>query len=211
MNRTSYSDRTRSLQYQSERDERKRLLNELYMKPLTEFVADLRIEKGKLFQIPDFDPCDGGINAKVLIIAEAPGPKAIESGFVSRNNNDQTAENTNRILLKSGLKREDTIIWNIVPWYLGSGGKIRQPKPDEVEAGFRYLSKLMDLLENLQAIVLVGEKAKQAENRLRGDRKIRIFTTAHPSPQNLNTRPDAEKKIIQVFSEINDFLNSNTD
>ncbi len=41
MNKTSFSDLPRSLRYQSERDERKRLLNEPYIKPLTEFVEIL--------------------------------------------------------------------------------------------------------------------------------------------------------------------------
>jgi uracil-DNA glycosylase family 4 len=208
MNKTSYSDRARSLQYPSEIEERKRLLNAPYMKPLTEFVEALRREKGRQYGIPNFDPCDGGIAAKVLIVAEAPGPKAIASGFVSRNNDDQTAQNTARILGNSGLKREDTIIWNIIPWYLGTGEKIRQPKPEEIEEGLDYLLKLIGLLENLRAVVLIGAKAKQVSNRISSDPRIRVFMASHPSPQNLNTRPEAEKQITKVFSEVKDYLNN---
>ena len=40
--------------------------------------------------IPHFDPLDGGSNAQVLFLMEAPGPKASASGFVSRNNPDET-------------------------------------------------------------------------------------------------------------------------
>jgi uracil-DNA glycosylase len=211
MNKTSYSDRARSLQYKTEKAERKRLINESHIKPLSEFVEYLRREKGKHFDISYFDPCDGGVRARLLAVAEAPGPKAIESGFVSRNNNDETAENTNRIIKKSGLKREDTVIWNIVPWYLVSGGIIRPPNSGEIDEGIRYFSELLKILTNLRAIFLIGKKAQFALENLPLPQEIKVFITSHPSPQNINTRPEAEKQITQVFSEANDYLRSISD
>jgi uracil-DNA glycosylase family 4 len=178
------------------------------MKPLTEYIIELRKKKGIKFEIPDFDPCDGGVDARLLLVAEAPGPKAIESGFVSRNNNDQTAENTNRILSISGLKREETILWNIVPWYIGEDGNIRTPTPNELEEGAKCLDELLNILTNLRAIVMVGGNAQKALKKDSIPQRLKVFETYHPSPRNLNTKPDMEKKITQVFTEAKRYLDS---
>jgi len=208
MNKTSYSDRVRSLQYQSEINERMALLHEPYMKPLTEFVEELRRKKGSQFYIPYFDPCDGGVNARLLIVAEAPGPKVKNSGFVSRNNHDDTAENTNRVLHKAGLKREDTLLWNIVPWYIGSDARIREPRKKELIEGMDYILQLCGLLHNLKAIVLLGANAREAFNAKAPELNVKIFDAPHPSAQNLNLDKDAERVIITRLSEANEYLRS---
>jgi uracil-DNA glycosylase len=75
------------------RAERRALLWLDHVAPLTAFVETLRTEVGEEFQIPDFDPWDGGVKAEILFLLEAPGPKAVRSGFISRNNPDETAKN----------------------------------------------------------------------------------------------------------------------
>ena len=76
---------------------------------------------GEDHKIPQFDPLDGGIDAECLFLLEAPGPKAVNSGFVSRNNPDETAKNFFELNVGAGLERSKTITWNVVPWYVGSG------------------------------------------------------------------------------------------
>ena len=51
--------------------------------------------------VPDFDPLDGGIETRTLFLFEKPGRMTADgfarrfgSGFISRNNDDQTAEAT---------------------------------------------------------------------------------------------------------------------
>src|SRR5207244_3223510 len=63
-------------------------LHERHIAPLTAFVDALRVEMGSHYQIPYFDPHDGGIAAEVLYLLEAPGAKAVFSGFISRDNPD---------------------------------------------------------------------------------------------------------------------------
>lgn len=69
-----------------------------HIAPLTEYVAKLRLRG--LGEVPDFDPLDGGIEARILFLLEKPGPmtaeggKRIGSGFISRNNDDSTAAAT---------------------------------------------------------------------------------------------------------------------
>jgi hypothetical protein len=56
-------------------------------------------------EVPEFDPLDGGVEAQVLFLFEKPGPMTAElggskrsgSGFISRNNDDPTAEATFKV------------------------------------------------------------------------------------------------------------------
>jgi len=75
---------------------------EPHVAPLNELVDRIRKERGPDCHIPYFDPCDGGIHAGILILMEAPGPKAAGqntggSGFVTRNNPDASASNLCKI------------------------------------------------------------------------------------------------------------------
>jgi hypothetical protein len=68
------------------------MLYEPHIEPLTLYAARLR-ESG--FDVPESDPLDGGVNAQVLFQFEKPGPMTASeggSGFVSRNNDDPSAE-----------------------------------------------------------------------------------------------------------------------
>jgi len=49
----------------------------------------------------------------------------MSSGFISRDNPDPSARNFRALLAGAGIPREKTVLWNIVPWYIGSGVKIR--------------------------------------------------------------------------------------
>jgi hypothetical protein len=87
------------------------------MRKLTQFAAALR-ERG-MGIVPDFDPLDGGVDARILFLFEKPGPMTSEdrggSGFISRNNDDPTAEATFRFMQAAGIPRTLTVIWNVVP------------------------------------------------------------------------------------------------
>ena len=118
-------DYPKSLGDPNERERRRTLLREKHIAPLTDFVDQIRKEQNKKDEVPYFDPLDGGINAQCLFVLEAPGPKTKVSGFISRNNPDETAKNSFEFHKEAGIPREKTILWNIVPWYIGSGKKIR--------------------------------------------------------------------------------------
>ena len=80
-------------------------------------------------EVPYFDPLDGGIDARVLCLFEKPGPmtdsrpragKRIGSEFISRNNDDRSAEATFRFMVQAGIPRELTVTWNVVPSWNGT-------------------------------------------------------------------------------------------
>jgi hypothetical protein len=189
------------------RQERLSQLHESHVAPLTAFVEALREEKGPAFQIPYFDPWDGGVQARVLNLLEAPGPKAVRSGFISRNNPDETAKNSFELHRDAGVPRRWAVSWNIVPWYIGTGTKIRPAKSEDIADATRCLERLLGLLTNLRAIVLVGRKAQRAEGRIQRLRPdIKMFRSPHPSPLFVNNAPGNRGKILSVLRDVRIFL-----
>jgi len=146
-----------------------------------------------------------------LFLFEAPGPKAVDtdshkgSGFISRDNDDQTAENFYYLNKKAGLDRQQTVLWNIVPWYISKNPGKKIPKK-EIDKGTEYLEQLLCLpeLHHLQIIVLAGNAAKRVEGFLRGKfDSIDIVMMPHPSPQFVNRESDKNKKwILAVLKQV---------
>jgi hypothetical protein len=114
--------------------QRRGMLHEPHVRDLTEFVEDLRRRRLGA-EIPYFDPADGGIAARVLLLLQAPGAKATGSGFVSRDNPDETAANIWAMSREVGLNRTDCVIWNVCPWYVGVGGGNLDQIPPALEVG----------------------------------------------------------------------------
>lgn len=176
---------------------------EPHISPLTAFIETIRKEAGLTREIPYFDPLDGGINARCLFLFEAPGRRAVDSNFISRNNPDESAKNFFELNQQAGLPREITISWNIVPWYIGSGTKIRPANKTDIDEGKKYLLNLLSLLKNLQIIVLGGKKAQKAETLLAATYpEIAIVKMPHPSPLFVNNAPENKFKILRILKSI---------
>lgn len=189
---------------------RELMLSEPHMLALTNFSIKIRSCIGLGDNIPMFDPCDGGVDARVLIFLEAPGRKAVSSQFVSRNNPDKTAAKINQILKNAGINRQDTILWNIVPWYIGKDDtrkKIRAAKKADIEKAMPFTKELITLLPNLDVIILMGENAKLAKTEIEKVTKAVVFCSAHPSPQVVNRYPEKILQSQQVFTEVSNLLN----
>lgn len=192
-NRTAVADRLAQLQ-------------EPHVKPLTAFVETLRSEVGCPL-IPYFDPWDGGINAECLFLLEAPGGNAVASGFISRNNNDETAKNFFILNREAGLPRERTITWNIIPWYIGTETKIRAANNKDIADGIPHLLSLLKLLPKLRVVVLLGRKAEQAESYFSSMKpEMKIFRSPHPSPLYVNNAPGNKDRILKVLLDVAKFV-----
>jgi hypothetical protein len=98
-------------------------------------------------------------------------------GFISRNNDDPTAEATLAFMKQANIPREVTVSWNIIPWWNGT----RKITPEELHDGEQCVNDLISLLPNLSAIVMVGQKAAKAKPGLEG-RGLGLFVSDHPSP-----------------------------
>jgi len=138
---------------------------------------------------PDFDPAEAGTNARVLFLAEAPGPmshtengtKRPGTGFISVDNPDQTAANSWTARHQAGLTEAEALHWNIVPWYLGPASK--KPNAEELAAGARALRSLLPLLPRLQVVVLAGLYAQKGwDKHMTATADVTVVKVPHPSP-----------------------------
>lgn len=85
------SDRPRTNRERTEIERKLALLDKPHIKPLSDYVRRLRACRGEHTSIPWFDPTEGGIEAPILLLLEAPGRRAtaeLGSGFISADNND---------------------------------------------------------------------------------------------------------------------------
>ncbi len=191
----------------TEREARLGMLGNPHIKPLTDYVTALRASLSEQYHIPNFGPCDGGIQARVLFLLEAPGPKAIASGFVSSNNPDPTANNLWNLIHNAGIARADTLIWNIVPWYVGENGHIKPAPREDIQQALSSLKNLLFLLPSLQLIVLVGGKARSAKAQIQLLTTLSIKHTYHMSARVFNTSLERKKQTEEDFRSIAAFLN----
>lgn len=200
-----YKDEPYSLKLDSERQRRLEMLGDPHIAPLIRYLADIKAEHPEK-ELPYFDPRDGGVNVKTLFLLEAPGPKAVDSAFISRNNPDPSARNFFNLLQEAKISRADTVLWNIVPWYVGDGGRIRPVNDDDIRESLPYLKGLLALLPNLKVIILVGKRAQSAKGQIRQLNSLPIIETHHPSARSLNVWPhkreDIKKHLLQVAAAL---------
>lgn len=208
--KSQFPDEPKSLKDEVVKQERRNLLEQAHVAPLTKFVDELRDRRleehspdFRKEHIPYLDPLDGGVEARCLFLFEAPGGRAVKSGFISRNNPDESAKTFFRLNECAGLNRCQTVSWNIVPWYLGSNGQIRAAKGKDISQGLQSLWDLLDLLKSLDTIVLSGRKAQKATRHIEESRVAnRVIEMWHPSPQSLNRVPSRREEICEVLRDI---------
>lgn len=160
-------------------------LGEPHIARLTELVHAFRARDGS--EYPYFDPADGGVEASILFLLEKPGPMTVPkgkglrqgSGFISRDNDDPTAEASFRFYREAGVDRKQSVVWNVIP---GWNGTIKVT-PAELRSGVEDLARVLELLPRLNTIVLVGKRAARAEPLIRQLGEYAVFNSAHPSGQ----------------------------
>ncbi len=194
------TDRPRTLRDVSARTRRRAMLALPHMRPLAAFAEQLRAAKPST-EVPDFDPLDGGVNAQVLFLFEKPGPMAGSSGFISRNNDDRTAEATFHFMLAAGLPRHATCLWNAVPWWNGK----REVSSTELQEGAGSALGLAQLLPELRVAVLVGLRAGRVARELR-QRGLVVLSSYHPSPINRAASPAKWNAIPAEWARVKQYL-----
>lgn len=171
---------------------------------LQRLLRSIRRKHGGKRAVPSFDPGNGNLSAKYLLVLEAPGPKALTTGIISLNNPDPTARNLKRQLATAGVFPRDIAVWNIVPWFVARPAErtIRPVTQDEVVEGSVYLLKLTSLMPRLKCIVLIGRAASNAHIFLSSRTGSRLLACHHPSQKRLNIRPQCEQENIEVFKRM---------
>jgi hypothetical protein len=183
------------------------LLDAPHVAPLSAFVKRLQQLHGEA-AVPWFDPTEAGVNAPILLLLEAPGPRSTTqrggSGFISPDNNDMTAQNMWTLLREAKIDRAtDVVTWNVVPWYLGTDTKLRNASATDLAEARSALVDLLGLLPHLRVVVLIGKPARLGWERIAADLPTTLPTLhcPHASPTNINTRPEARPEILAALVE----------
>ncbi|WP_181778843.1 uracil-DNA glycosylase family protein [Pseudonocardia pini] len=168
-----------------------------HVEPLNQLVDELG-ESDPDARPPYIAPMYRGVHARVLAILRDPGPKAggvAGSGFLSIENDDQTAERQMQFFAEAGLDPAEVVPWNAYPWYINAA-----PTKDQLRRGIEPLRRVVDLMTDLRVVLLAGKDA-QAAWRLFTEvhgatvmaRRIRAVETYHPSRQALQHPDPAER------------------
>jgi len=198
-------DAPRSMRDAQVRARRRTMLDLPHVAPLSAFAAQLR-QRGS-GEVPEFDPLDGGIDARVLFLFEKPGPmtarrgKRAGSGFISRNNNDATAEATFKFMQQASIPRKLTASWNVIPWWNGTV----KVTGDELREGAGCVADLICLLPKLRAVVMVGRKAAAAQPYLKTI-GLALLTSDHPSPRVKARWRDRWEAIPSQWAKVHTYL-----
>jgi hypothetical protein len=164
-------------------DLRENRLDEPHIYPLMELVRELRAQ-GR--EVPNVNPNDGGTNAKALFLLETPGPRAVGTGFVSRENPDQSAENMRRLLDSAGFQRADVVLWNVVPYCISSADRNRNASIAQIREAVPETQRFLDRLPHLRVVTFCGRKAQRAKRLLKIPEGVTSLETFHPGARSFN-------------------------
>jgi len=162
--------------------ERRARLTEPHVAPLEGWAR--AVESTREEAVPSFDPDSGGRSARVLFLRDEPWCKAAEGPrFVSIDTNDPVAHHTGKAYATAGLDRRTTLHWNVVPWWVrnpakAAGGRTLVAQARRARADLR---ELLQMLEALEVVVLLGRAAEQAWRAADGQAPA-VLSCPHPSP-----------------------------
>jgi uracil-DNA glycosylase family 4 len=140
-------------------DPRLRLLDLPHIAPLMTLVRSLR-DRG--LRVPNIDPYDGGTGARAMFLSETPGPKAVGSFFVSRDNPDPSARNITTALDQAGFARDDVFLWNVVPQCVATEARNRNATAREIRNAIPHTQAFIAELRRLRVIIFCGRQAQRA-------------------------------------------------
>lgn len=178
-------------------------LSEPHIAPLIAFADEIEAATGH--KVPRFDPDTGGVHSRLLFLLENPGPRSSRekgSGFISIDNDDGTAETFFKIVRDVGLRRDQFLNWNVVPWYQPDGNRTANATRADVDEARPWLERLIALLPDLRLVIPMGVRARDGWMRLLAtDPSIPLLPTIaipHCSPRNLAGRPTDRDLIMSA-------------
>ena len=188
-------------------------IDEPHVRSLNDLVRSIREETGG--EVPWFDPANGGTAARALLLLEAPGARSTSkagvraagggSGIISGDNDDPTAAFTWKLYRDAGLDLNRIVIWNVVPWYVGTERAIRSANRGDVSAAAPYLRRLLTLLPDLRVVLTMGTHARDGWLRFLLEPDTPLVPTLacpHPSPRNLASRPESAADIRRAVDRV---------
>lgn len=186
-------------------------VDEPHMHDLNDLVRSLRVgHGGDLRFVPWFDPDGGGVDSRVLVLMETPGPRTVAAGdlgFSSEDNDDPTAAALREARAAAGLSRSAYVRWNVVPWPLyDNAGRRRPPLVADLDDAAPALGGLLGLLPRLELVVAVGSPALSGVMRYLTtqvdslDAVPRVLGVPHPSPRNARQQVEARERLRRALA-----------
>lgn len=171
--------------------DKRRRIDDSAVAPLNALVREWR-SADTTKSIPWFDPDDGGVHARLLVLMESPAPRtlgAAGSGFCSQDNPDRSNRLLANLLHASAISRRDCVKWNMVPWALrDEAGKPRAPRRPDLELAAPRLRDILDLTDNLDVVLALGTAALSgfmlAVTTEPPTNLLRVLAAPHPSQRN---------------------------
>ncbi|WP_122389621.1 uracil-DNA glycosylase [Pseudomonas syringae group genomosp. 3] len=150
--------------------------------------------------LPYFDPLDGGVFARVLILLESPARTVSLPRYVSRDNPGPAQRNLKGFIEQVGLARHKTVLWNLYPW-LPDLDKPKGPlRRAQIEEGIEMLITLLTFFPDLVTIVFAGRVAQKAIPRVRlAFPNFSLLEMPHPSPLSVCTHPNVRQRILSTL------------
>jgi uracil-DNA glycosylase len=182
---------------------KQRRIHEPHVQPLTTLIERWRREG---LRVPYADPDLCGIHARILFLAESPGPRASTehgSGLVSPDNKDASAGRFWRLSREAGLSRDSYINWNVVPWYVSGTARNKNATAADGQAALPYLHEFVTLLPDLRVVVVMGRFAQQWWFRYLidcpGSRALPVLATPHTSSRAGISNPRFQQDILAAM------------
>jgi uracil-DNA glycosylase len=143
------------------------------------------------------------VESRCLLLLETPGAGMTADSTVSRDNPSRTGAHLRRFCDAAGLRREDMLVWNVVPWIVHAPGAANRPvRQQEIARGLSYLPTLLQLLPKLRVAVLAGRPARAAAPVIEAYRPdMPVLVMPHPSPTIVCTDPVIPERIIATLNE----------
>ncbi|GLK76499.1 hypothetical protein GCM10008171_17530 [Methylopila jiangsuensis] len=168
-----------------------------HVAPLEAYAELLRQRHG---DVPHFDPFDGGVGARLLVLLATPGPSTALIRFTSRDNPTGTARTLRRLFDASEIDRRETVLWNAVPWILPRrGAQLGVPRKRDIEDARNELPRLLSLLPRLEVVLLLGGIASEVALARIQQIGLTALVAPHPSPTNLAADRTAAGALARGF------------
>jgi hypothetical protein len=152
--------------------------------------------------VPRFDPADGGVDARLLVLLERPAPATIrlgEQALCSEDNHDATNTTLKAVRQRVGIPRSQVVKWNAVPWSGLDGADLAADRAC-VTLAYRQLRAL---LHDVEVVITVGSIARDIHMRsltsLGPTRPLTTLAVPHPSPRNTHHRKEALLRLDSAY------------
>lgn len=171
-----------------------------------ETVHDIRSDSSSVSSVRFFDPLDGGVSARIMILVDVP-EKVLDSehasDFESLDNDDDYAATLFNLIAESGLPRESFVLVNATGWKLTESDPLQANSRYEWLQASLYVDSLVNTFDELKLVIAMGERAGEEWTKLRESSRtanaIAYVEAPNPSPTHGSLSADDHKIVVDIL------------